>query len=107
MGWSAIIAFLMQLFGPLIAEWLRKWLDDRFAKVLPMMPDPAAYPDDAARVRAICDAALATVPRIAFMRRSLIRRIQVAAVAQANSPRPLTPEEIADVSAAGRAAEDE
>lgn len=33
MGWSAVIAAILQVVGPLVAERLKKWLDDRLKAV--------------------------------------------------------------------------
>lgn len=44
MTWASVIAVLLQLFGPVLAEWLRKLLDDT-AKRMPAEPsaDPEVF----------------------------------------------------------------
>lgn len=32
MSWAAVIAAILGVLGPLVQEWLRKWLDDRLRR---------------------------------------------------------------------------
>lgn len=107
MSWAAIIAAILQIFGPLISEWLKKWLESRLVKASKTVGAGADGVDDAARIGALMDAALADTPRVAFARRALIRRIRAYATVVIPNPRPLAPEEIADIKAAAAHADDD
>ena len=101
MGWAAIIAAVIELFGPLIAEWLRKWLDQKLVMAATLLPSPGGNEAEAREM--LFDAALDSLPRFAFARRTFLRTLRGIAVRGG----PLTPEDGAAVRDAGRAAEEE
>lgn len=50
MGWESLVLALLQIFGPLIAEAFRRWLEDRFKEAAASLPPPSSYAtDDEAR----------------------------------------------------------
>jgi hypothetical protein len=85
MGWGAIITALLAVFGPLIAEWLRKWIDDRLRVAASQLPAPATFTTTGATVAALFDEAIALTPRRAVLRRSLLRVMRTKAVPKADS----------------------
>lgn len=103
MGWSAVILFLIELFGPALVEWLLRWLDNRLVMAATLLPSPTSYPTEADARAALFDQAIDSLPRFAFARRTLLRVLRDIAVRGG----PLTPEDGAAVRDAGRAAEEE
>lgn len=112
MTWASIIAALLQTFGPLLTEWLKRWLEDRLKGASAALAKPATYGPEPA-LAALFDAAIAAVPRGAFARRALLRRLRAVAVARAeaivrnDAPVALTQTEIEDVRDAAGAADAE
>ena len=76
MGWAAIITALLQIFGPMLAEWLKQWLDSWLNKAAARMGDAVAYGDDAARTEALLTKAIDMLPFWALARKSLLRRMR-------------------------------
>lgn len=66
MGWSAIIAAILQAVGPLLAEWLKKWLDS-------LLNRAAAELDEEPEPHLLLSKAFELTPRRAFARRALLR----------------------------------
>lgn len=79
MGWAAIITALLQIFGPILAEWLKKWLDSWLQATAAKLPDAGTYATDGEAQMALFDAAIAGLPRFAFGRRALLRRMRATA----------------------------
>lgn len=84
MGWAAIISALLSVFGPMLIKWLQEWLASRFAEVAAALPDVATFGTPAEARNALFDGAIASLPRFAFARRALLRRMK------AHGDEPLT-----------------
>ena len=80
MTWAAIITAIIQIFGPMLAEWLKKWLDSWLNKAAAEMTGgPNGVAEVAGEAFAACellDKAIQMLPRFAFGRRALLRRIR-------------------------------
>jgi hypothetical protein len=76
MGWAAIIAAIIELFGPLLKEWITKWIEGRLKKASERI-NVADFGDDerAAKV-ALLTVAIEDLPRWAKARRMLLRRMK-------------------------------
>ena len=84
MTWATIIAALLKTFGPLLSEWLQKWLEGRLKAAAEGLPADGLgdYPQQ--RLGLLFDRALADTPRRAFGRRALLRRLKAASVPRAD-----------------------
>lgn len=76
MGWAAIISAIISIFGPMLAEWLKKWLDSRLADVSQSLPAAESFGSPDLARAALFDAAIDSLPRWAFARRALLRRMK-------------------------------
>jgi hypothetical protein len=77
MSWAIIIQGLMSLFGPLLSDVLKKWLDSLFRSTAANLPDPV----DAGDLTKLFDEAIARTGRP--LRRMLLRRMRASAVKNA------------------------
>lgn len=66
MPWSAIILAIIQIFGPYIMEWLKKWLESKLNKASTNATDIAN----------MFDIAIKDLPRVAVMRRLFLRSVK-------------------------------
>ena len=113
MSWAVIINMLIELFGPILVEWLKKWLDDRLKTAAAHLPDPHTFASPMAGTTALFDKAIASLPLLAFSRRTLLRRLRSASVARSEMifsgthPMALSAEEQAEISDAAGAARNE
>lgn len=80
MSWAAIIAAILQVLGPILVEWLRKWLDTRLARAAEKLGDTVYASEHEAR-DAMFDQAIADLPHHAHRRRRLLKRMKDAAAA--------------------------
>ena len=112
MSWAAVIAALLQVLGPVIADFLKQLLDKWLSRAAETLPAPAG-PADVGR---LFDAAIERTPRFAFARRSLLRAAkrvaesraaEVFATAGAAPLAPLTTAEAAELADAAGAADTE
>lgn len=76
MGWSAIILALIQVLGPILIEWLKKWLEDRLQQAAARLPAVESFGSPELARAALFDEAIASLPRFAFARRALLRRMK-------------------------------
>lgn len=67
MGWQAIIAAILQAVGPLLVEWLKKWLESLLNR------SAANLPAGTESAHALLTEAFQSTPRLAFGRRALLR----------------------------------
>jgi len=112
MGWMAIITLLVQIFGPIFADWLRKRLDDRLKKAAEDMRPAAEYGSSAEAVGALFDRAIASTPMLHVAERIALRHMKASALERADSivaggeiPK-LTDAEVAAITAAAVEAEE-
>ena len=83
MTWATIIAALLSAFGPLLAEWLKKWLEEKLSRASDGIAAPVTHGSPERAAGALFDAALASTPRFAPARRALLRRLRAVAVSRA------------------------
>lgn len=76
MSWMAIIAMLVQIFGPYIAKLFKKWLDKLFNRVAKTLPHPSTYSSTAAARVALIDAAIEETPIYRPIRRAILRMMR-------------------------------
>lgn len=106
MGWAAIISAILAIVGPLIAEWLKKWLESRLHKVAERMPF-VSFGDDQAAAIALLERAVEDTSRFMFAKRMVLRRA-LAAVRRPNGlTAPLSPEDAAELADVAALADDE
>jgi hypothetical protein len=79
MEWAAIITLLLQIFGPLLAEIARRWLDGRLAEAAAQLPPVLYYASEAAARDALFAKAIELERRP--LRRFLLRRLKAHAAA--------------------------
>lgn len=79
MGWAALITMLIQVFGPILIEWLKKWLESRLSAAAEKLPAFATYGSEHEARDAMFNQAIADLPRLAFARRAMLRRMKAAA----------------------------
>lgn len=79
MGWASIIAALLTIFGPMLIEWLKQWLESRMADAATRLPAVASFGSEGDARDALFDEAIRSLPRFAFARRSLLRRMKASA----------------------------
>lgn len=78
MGWAAIIAVILEIFGPLLAEWLQKWLDSLLNKAASRLPAASSFATEDMARGALFDEAIRSLPRFAFARRAMLRRMKAS-----------------------------
>lgn len=100
MGWAAVITLILQIFGPALSEWIRKWLESRLKKAMAGAGEFPAVESDAP-LRLVMTA-LNETPWFAFARRNLLRILADLIVArQGNLTTPMTVHELSAVGYAG------
>lgn len=111
MGWSAIIAALIQTFLPMLLEWLQKWLDSRLSRAAEKLPAFASYGSEHDARDALFDQAITDLPRFAYARRALLTRLKAAAraagVTCAGAANPLAESDAEEIAALAGAADSE
>ncbi len=113
MNWQSLISAFFAAIGPILSEWLKKWLEGKLSVAgAAFTSAPAAYADPSRAYAALFDSAISDTPRLAFARRSLLRRLKAVAVARAGdfASQPvvaLTQTEVDDIRDAAGAAENE
>lgn len=82
MNVAAVIALLLEVFGPLLSELLKKWLSTKLnqaAKDLDFAMKAEITPSLAVQSgESLIDKALSSTPRRQLLRRSLLRKIKEA-----------------------------
>ncbi len=97
MGWAAIIAAILEVFGPILASWLKDCSKDKLTDAASSLPDPITFATEGAATAALFDEAISNLPRLAFIRRAALRRMKSAAIVDGKLRRtPLTADEIAE-----------
>ncbi len=95
MGWAAIIAAIMEIFGPLLSDWLKECTEDRLSNATADLPPVGEFVSEGAAAYAMFDAAIADLPRFAFIRRRALERMRDRTVEGAAIRRtPLTADEL-------------
>ncbi len=85
MTWAALIAALIEVFGPILVEWLKRWLEDRLKTAATHLPEPTSFAHHSAPPAALFDKAISLLPPLAFARRTLLRRLRASAVKRADA----------------------
>jgi len=83
MGWISIVTLLVQIFGPLIADWLKRRMEDRLKKAASSMPAMVSFGSAGDGVAALFDRALADTPLILVGERRMLKAARKAALARA------------------------
>jgi hypothetical protein len=97
MGWAAIVAALIELFGPLLQDWLKDCTAERLSDAARELPEPDTFGSEGEAASALFDRAISDLPRLAFVRRAALRRAKAAAVVGKKIRRtPLTAAELAE-----------
>lgn len=97
MGWAAIITALIELLGPLLADWLKKCTEERFAQAAAELPDADTFANEGEAAAALFDRTIADLPRLAFVRRAALRRAKAVSIeGKKIRTRPLSAAEIAE-----------
>ena len=78
MGWAAIIAALLEFLGPLVQEWIKKCTEERLEEAALDLTPVDSFGGAEAATAALLDAAIADLPRRAFVRRQALRRLKAA-----------------------------
>jgi len=77
--WVTIIAGLIEVFGPVLADWLKAFLAHLFTRAAAELPAPETFggADNADKAHsALCSKALDLLPRRAVGRRLLVRAMR-------------------------------
>lgn len=101
MGWSAIIAGLIDVFGPILAAWVKEWFQHHLTVTAAAMTNPADLDPAEARVR-LLETAVHRLPHVAVFRRALLRRMRDSYLS--GQPQP---EDLAAIAGIARQAEAE
>jgi hypothetical protein len=78
MGWAAIITALLQMFGPALAEAMKRLLEKWLNRAADQMATNTFGDAQAASV-ALLDRTLAILPWYAVLKRAMVRRMKAAA----------------------------
>lgn len=95
MGWATILLAILQLVGPYIMEWIKKWLESRLTEAASTLPPFTTFGSSASAHDALFDAAIAGTPRRAFARRGLLRWLKKKGPVTALAPEDV--EELRDL----------
>jgi len=80
MVWTSLIAVLLELFGPLLADWLKGCTEERLANAAAELPPADTYGSEGEAAAALFDRAISDLPRLAFVRRAALRKAKAVAV---------------------------
>lgn len=95
MGWASLIAVILEVLGPILADWLKECSKEKLDEAAGRLPEPGTYANEGAATAALFDEAIRGLPRLAFIRRSALRRAKAAMVDGTKiRKKPLTPAEI-------------
>jgi hypothetical protein len=95
MQWVMIITAILELLGPLIQDWLKKCTEEKLSEAAGHLPEPSTFASEGAAAAALFDEAIASLPRLAFIRRAALRRAKLAAIEGSTvRVRPLTESEL-------------
>jgi hypothetical protein len=101
--WSPIIVAIVEVFGPMLAEWLAAWLKRRLTRAAAALPDPSHFGSPAEAHKALLRAAAAGLALPCTRRRRLIWASDTVAANHVTSDRPLlTPAALTELSESGR-----
>lgn len=110
MGWAAIIAALVQFFGPLVADWLKKCSEKKATDVAEQMPDVDTFASEHEARDALFDQVIEKLPRRAFVRRAFARRMKAVAAKNgitSQGGEPLSEEDVKELTGLADAAAEE
>lgn len=108
MGWGALIAVLVEVLSPLVADWLKECAEDRAKRAAARLPAYESFASEEERLVALFDEIDAGLPTFAPVRHRFVRRAKEAAlragVTSAGAARPLDAGDAAELAALGAAA---
>lgn len=111
MSWVAIIAAILQVIGPILVEWLRKWLESRLHRAAESLGDMTAFSSEHEARDKMFDAAIKALPKRALARREFLRRCKTLCshygVTSAGPERAVPESELADVAVFAASASEE
>jgi hypothetical protein len=97
MGWTVIIAALIRVLGPVLADWLEGCTKERLENAAAKLPAADTFASEGEAAAAVFDRAIADLPRWAKWRRNALARAKEVAVQGAVIRRePLTESEVAE-----------
>lgn len=109
--WASLIFELLKYLGPVLLEWLRKFLENRLERAAAKLPDFATYATEHDARDAVFQQAIDDLPRFAYARRALFHRLKLAAsdagVTTAGTTLPLNESEVEEIAALAGAADSE
>lgn len=76
MGWSLLIAELLKLFGPALTEFVKRLVEALLNRAAARMKPLTEFGSPEAGRQALFNEAINGLPRFAFGRRSLLRRMR-------------------------------
>ena len=74
MEWIALIGLLIQIFGPILSEFLKKWLDNHLQAAASTLPAYESYAGLRQQVEELFERAISETRRP--LRRMLLRRLR-------------------------------
>lgn len=86
-----IALLLLNLFGPILAEAVKRWLENRLKRAAESLPDPKWYDNKAAATAALLDEALAQTRWYEFVGRRRLRRMKALAIQDGELVQSLPP----------------
>jgi hypothetical protein len=97
MGWAAIIAALIRVLGPVLADWLEGCTKERLENAAAKLPAADTFASEGEAAAAVFDRAIKDLPRWAkWRRKALARAKEVAVQGSAIRREPLTADEVAE-----------
>lgn len=76
MSWAPLIIAILQFFGPILVDWLRNWLENRFHNAAGKLPGLGIYNSEDDAREALFASVLHDLPRHAIARRTMVRMMQ-------------------------------
>jgi len=74
--WVPVILALIELFGPVLVEWIKKWLESRLTTAGTHLPPPETFATPQLAQLALLEQAMRSLPYRAFARRALLRLLK-------------------------------
>jgi hypothetical protein len=71
---------IMQILGPLLEKWIASCTEEKLTEAAGRLPGREVFASDGEAANALFDEAIASLPRLAFIRRSALRRAKAVMV---------------------------